>query len=133
MTVMDQDQLAEISTPTIPLEKGINNGKGLRDETCRQHSFVALTLRGSPSFVFPWLIFLTVGNSKKSRWKSVRLRTESRWSGFGDRSGKMEERPWPNQGLGQWPERTQLHNSQCPGHLVLCVSNMLDLPRAPFN
>lgn len=51
LSLMDQEQLAEICSRAIPLEKAINNGKGQRDETSRQRT-VALTMRGSPSFVF---------------------------------------------------------------------------------
>lgn len=54
---MDQDQLAEISSHAISLEKAINNGEGQRDETSRQRGSVALTMRGSPSFVFPLAYF----------------------------------------------------------------------------
>lgn len=50
---MDQDQLAEISSRAIPLEKAINNGKGQRDKTSRHRGSVALTMRGSPFCVFP--------------------------------------------------------------------------------
>ncbi len=51
-----QDQMAEISSRAILLEKVINNREGPRDETSRQRA-VALTMRGSPSFVFPWFTF----------------------------------------------------------------------------
>lgn len=52
---MDKDQLVEISSHAI-LEKAINNVMGQRNETSRQRGSVALTMRGSPSFVFPLLI-----------------------------------------------------------------------------
>ena len=48
----DKARLAEISSCAIPLEKAINNGRDHRDETRRQRNSVALTMRGTPSFVF---------------------------------------------------------------------------------
>ena len=56
LSLMDQDQLAEISSRAILLEIAINNVLGQRDETSRQRGSVALTMRGSPFFVFPYLI-----------------------------------------------------------------------------
>lgn len=116
---MDQDQLAEISSSAIPLEKVINNGKGQRDETSRQRSSVALTMRGSPSFVFPWLTF---HRNFKKRTDGNQSRTDSRCSGFAEEPGidqgnGGEEAVGTNQALGQWPERKQLQNSHCPGQV----------------
>lgn len=73
-------------------KKGINNGKGLRDETSRQRGSVALTMRGSPSFVFPVLTFLTVGNSKKDQnWSERRAGAPASQKGLIE---EMEERLW---------------------------------------
>lgn len=116
---MDQDQLAEISSRAIPLEKAINNGMGPRDETSRQRSSVALTMRGSTSFVFPWLTFHR--RFEKEQMEISPVRMDSRCSGFvegpGIDRGNGGEVAGTNQGLGQRPERTQLHNSHCPGQV----------------
>lgn len=116
---MDQDQLAEISSCAIPLEKAINNGKGQRDEKSRQRSSVALTMRGSPSFVFPGLLFHRKFRREQMEISPGRNRQQVlglRRSAGIDR-GNGGEAVGTNQGLGQWPERAQLHNSHCPGQV----------------
>lgn len=70
---MDQDQLAEISSLAIPSAKAINNGEDQRDETSRQGSSVALTMRGFPSFVFPKLTFYRKLNHKKKKKKQMEI------------------------------------------------------------
>lgn len=113
--------MAEISSRAIPLEKAINNGEGPRDEMSRL-STVALTMRGSPSFVFFQLTFH--GRFKK---KQQTDRSQSRkrrragalalkkglgidWRNVGEAVGTVRS-------PGQGPERAQLHSSAHPGRV----------------
>lgn len=138
LSLMDQDQLAETCSWAIPLEKAISNGKGQRDETRRQ-STVALTMRGSPSSVFHLLIFHRNFSKEHMNWRDSRCSSfaegpEINWGNI------QSEKPLAHtKAVGQRPEGAQLHNSKRPIrsaarrlHLVLSVSNTLDLPSAPF-
>lgn len=64
---MDQVQLAEISSRAIPLEKDINNGKGLRDETSRQRRFCCINHERVFLLCLPLAYFSYLGKFKKEQ------------------------------------------------------------------
>lgn len=132
-----QAQLAKICSQAIPLEKAINNGRGRGDETSSRHA-AELTMKGSPSPLSSACL-LFGGCSRKHTWKSVPERMDSRCSGFVEWLGINWGDGCESGAEGQRPERAQLHSRHGRArsatrrlHLVLSVSDTLDLPSVPF-
>lgn len=124
LSLMDQDQISSWATL---LERAINNEKGRRDEVSRQHSSVALTMRGSPSFCLLLCSLLSWGIQKGNKWKSIRLGTGSRCFGFTeepgiDRANGGDKRPWAR--TNTWASvQKQSSWGQTPPSCAPCVSH----------